>query len=240
MHREGGPQRGGAPAAARLRAFTLIELLVVIAIIAVLMAIILPVVASARRRSNMAVDISNMRQLATAIALYRDDHGYAPYLLHSLDGVYVTSQELYFSPVDPTLPYGWMACFGPTAYGHDPSVDLSFTLGGLGTYVYWKGCGETPDSGEAMVAPDLYARSVEEPGWGILACPTYLSHHKMGSGSVWTTNPQGRRVQVPWIEWYEGTLLRVAADGSLRRVRWRRSQSDTYPIAYLRGSVVMP
>jgi prepilin-type N-terminal cleavage/methylation domain-containing protein/prepilin-type processing-associated H-X9-DG protein len=54
--------------------FTLIELLVVIAIISILAAILFPVFASAREKARQTVCMSNMRQIAMAIAMYRSDH----------------------------------------------------------------------------------------------------------------------------------------------------------------------
>jgi prepilin-type N-terminal cleavage/methylation domain-containing protein len=54
--------------------FTLIELLVVIAIIAILAAILLPVLASAKERSQRTKCLSNLRQLAIGMTGYANDN----------------------------------------------------------------------------------------------------------------------------------------------------------------------
>lgn len=58
----------------RRTGFTLIELLVVVAIIAILAALIMPAIASARRRGNLAREVSSAKQLMAAYHAYASDH----------------------------------------------------------------------------------------------------------------------------------------------------------------------
>ncbi len=61
------------------RAFTLIELLVVIAIIALLLGILLPSLASARRQARQSVCLGQLSQLGRAIMIYADQYsGFVP------------------------------------------------------------------------------------------------------------------------------------------------------------------
>jgi len=55
------------------RGFTLVEVLVVIAIIAVLCAILFPVMSAAREKSRQTVCASNIRQVGVALRMYADD-----------------------------------------------------------------------------------------------------------------------------------------------------------------------
>lgn len=57
------------------RAFTLVELLVVIAIIAILAAILFPVLSAAREKGRQAMCSSNLRQLVEANLMYAVDSG---------------------------------------------------------------------------------------------------------------------------------------------------------------------
>jgi prepilin-type N-terminal cleavage/methylation domain-containing protein len=64
LRRPGRPQRG----------FSLIELLVVITIIAILIALVAPALATARRQARVTIGFSNLRQLAGVMQAYTQQH----------------------------------------------------------------------------------------------------------------------------------------------------------------------
>ena len=68
------------------RGFTLIELLVVMAIIAILLALLLPVFNTAKRRTQQIVCLNNLKQLAAAWTLYNGDNaGNLPFCAGFID-----------------------------------------------------------------------------------------------------------------------------------------------------------
>src|SRR5579862_3024658 len=111
----------------RSLAFTLIELLVVIAIISILAAILFPVFAQAKLAAKKIVDLSNMKQIGTALAMYTNDyddtyvlatyfnqaginHGTQPYgtfyrwSSQLCLGPYIKSTAIFLAPVDSYTP----------------------------------------------------------------------------------------------------------------------------------------
>lgn len=76
------------------------ELLVVIALIALLAAILLPTLLSARRGAQRTTCISNLRQIGLAVRMYRDDYQELPPYLSAARG-YVGDSRVFVCPVDP-------------------------------------------------------------------------------------------------------------------------------------------
>ena len=75
--------------------FTLIELLVVIAIIAILAAILLPVLDQAKKRGQQAACINNLRQIGIALTIYADTYNQYPGDLRTANNTYIWPSRLF-------------------------------------------------------------------------------------------------------------------------------------------------
>jgi prepilin-type N-terminal cleavage/methylation domain-containing protein/prepilin-type processing-associated H-X9-DG protein len=107
--------------------FTLIELLVVIAIIAILAALLLPVLQHAKEQAKGIQCMSNMRQMAIGWHMYAMENK-ERFVLASGDGDPLSQ--------DPMNAYAWTLQtedFSDNSYNYDPTVDI--TVGPLFPYI---------------------------------------------------------------------------------------------------------
>lgn len=128
------------------RGFTLIELIVVIAIIAVLSAMVLISVRSAKTKSRDAQRIANMSEINNALNLYENTNRQYPIYTGNITSSDTMSLALESAgtisqtPVDPlnSLPY---------VYTYSSSDGTTFTLGFCletnAVQGYSQGCGHT-------------------------------------------------------------------------------------------------
>jgi prepilin-type N-terminal cleavage/methylation domain-containing protein/prepilin-type processing-associated H-X9-DG protein len=92
----------------RRRAFTLVELLVVIAIIAILLAMLLPVLSKGKLSAQRAACESNLRQLGVATELYLGDN--AGFFFKRCDALNAAGQQWWFGWLQgTTVPEGQRA-----------------------------------------------------------------------------------------------------------------------------------
>jgi prepilin-type N-terminal cleavage/methylation domain-containing protein/prepilin-type processing-associated H-X9-DG protein len=119
----------------RTRGFTLIELLIVIAIIAILAALLMPVLEQAKQRAWTVQCISNLRQIGMGMKIFADENGE----LYPESGA-----DIYWNTNDPTTGKpSWMQQIVPytmntNIYNCPGNVQLPPVL--RGPFNYFNGC----------------------------------------------------------------------------------------------------
>ncbi|MBU0678731.1 MAG: prepilin-type N-terminal cleavage/methylation domain-containing protein [Verrucomicrobia bacterium] len=118
----------------RILGFTLVELLVVIALIAILAALMFPIIGNVREKGNMTKCASHLRVIGQAIIMWADDNGYVYPAVNDTAGVTWDTEILAYLGGEESV----FEC--PS----DPYIDLTSTnkprsYAANGGY-NWKGC----------------------------------------------------------------------------------------------------
>ncbi len=121
------------------KAFTLIELLIVVAIIGILAAIAVPNFLNAQVRAKIAGAEADMRNIGTALEMYRLDYGKAPrtYTEGCYEGPCQGSQMSRFARLSKlTTPISFMSSVPEDKFNTQELQGLSSEP--LNTYPYWE------------------------------------------------------------------------------------------------------
>jgi prepilin-type N-terminal cleavage/methylation domain-containing protein len=149
----------GSGSARRRGAFTLIELLVVIAIIAILAALLLPVLSSAKIKAKQTKCLSNMKQLTLCALMYVNDN----------NGVYAlnnpTAAASSNSWIQGNMNDALVGLYGQVTPGVlDSTNPLCITTGAFWTYNSSFGIYQCP-SDPSQTGGVPHVRSVSMNGW---------------------------------------------------------------------------
>ena len=185
----------------RKKAFTLVEILVTIAIIGILAALMLPMMARARRYAQRAPCISNLRQLAQAALMYKADHdnGALPPRIEALSQSYIKSPALLQCPLDGTH-LGYARSVYANVWPDVPGLRRSYGyVGSLRDPALWGTPNDKPDweNGLALFVCQLHGESAG----------TSLS---LMEDNI-TTARNAERITV-----FDGLRLRAMPDGSVK------------------------
>jgi len=186
-----------------LTGFTTVELLVVVAIILVVAAILFTTAGGAKKRSNEAVDISNMRQVYMALSMYAEDKGQHPASLLYLSD-YIPSKSLFSSPEDKRA--GEAGSYPADLYVFDSKRRSPFKI----SYAYLRAF----ENSEVWHPRLSWQAFLEDPSVGILANGWYRPRSSFNL-DLGNEAEHGHLCN-------PGPMLRIRMDGSL----WRAYPRD--------------
>ena len=210
--------------------FTLIELLIVIAIIAILAAMLLPVLNQARDKAKQAKCISNLKQCVTGALMYAGDYkDMLPAATFQSVGATWTKRlgQLGYLPVGEAGRPGIFVCpaFAPFSYKNQDE-----------TYGYWTGGCARPNH--------------DAVDWSLLGKDTYYGVHEKGSADdhylrlgrlessrafiMDSIRNGGGNPQIYMVATGNGT---VSGDGSVKAAHFRHSGHTTANFAFADGRV---
>lgn len=199
LNDETGLNRGAVPSGTR-GGFTLIELLVVIAIIAILAAILLPVLSAAQVRAQAAGCMDNCRQLMLAWVQYYNDNN--DHLVNNFSGGQVSVEEInktYRSWVNNIMD--WQVL---DAYTGEPVTNIT----GITQAAFFQYAGNV----KIYKCPGDHYVSPQQVAAGISSRPRSYSMNCFFGAYSPTTNNTANNIFPTYRQFLTGSSLRTPAN----------------------------